>query len=800
MSEQESTIFPLIPLKEVVIFPFSITPLYVMPKQSLAALEAAMEADKRVFVLTQRSAQTENPGPDDLYEFGVAAEIIQLIRLPDGSAKVLVEGHYIGRVLEYVEDEQFAVVRVVPQTVYEDRSKKVRALERTVIKQFEHYVSLNDRIPEEALAGLRESEDGLHIAHSVANYAVFHTEQKQSILEADSISEKLMLISRLLDEETEMLTLENKIMSQVRNSITSSQKEYFLNEQLRVIEKELGLTSDDDFELDELQDAIESLAMSPEARDRAEKELGRLSRMQPMSPEATVARGYIEWLLDLPWGKATKDKTDLVRAQKVLDTDHYGLDEPKERIIEHLAVHSLVEEMKGPILCFVGPPGVGKTSLARSVARALGRKFVRVSLGGVRDEAEIRGHRRTYIGSLPGKIVQSMKKAGSINPVFLMDEIDKMSTDFRGDPSSALLEVLDPEQNKTFNDHYLEIDYDLSRAMFITTANTTDGIPWALRDRMEIIRLPGYTEDEKCVIAQQFLIPKQVKAHGLTRRLLAVPEKALRSIITGYTREAGVRELERQVAKICRKSAKSLIETKAAGKKRKRDTVTAEKVREYLGVQKFHDQEILHQEELVGVANGLAWTEVGGELLPTEAMTMRGRGKLTLTGKLGDVMQESAKAALSYIRARADEFNIKPDFYKNTDIHVHIPEGAIPKDGPSAGVTMMTAMISALNGRPVRQDVVMTGEITLRGKVLKIGGLKEKVLAAHRAHIRRVIIPKDNADDLDKLAGPIREAMEFIEVDHIDQVLEAALVKTDERKRSTTTRRRRRSAQPPARA
>jgi len=577
----------------------------------------------------------------------------------------------------------------------------------------------------------------------------------------------------LLSKENELLEIEQKILTQVKTQIGKSQKEYFLNEQLRAIEKELGLPSEEDAELDELEERLRRKPLSPEAREKIERELTRLGKMPPMSPEGTVARTYVEWLLDLPWGKMTRDRIDLARAQKILDEDHFGLAKVKERILEFLAVRQLVKsDMKGPILCFVGPPGVGKTSLARSVARTLGRKFARVSLGGVRDEAEIRGHRRTYVGAMPGKIVQSLRKAGSFNPVFLLDEVDKMTMDFRGDPSAALLEVLDPEQNKAFNDHYLEIDLDLSRVLFITTANTTDGIPHALLDRMEMIRLPGYTEDEKLGIARRFLIPKQVKAHGLTQRNVRFSTGAIQYLITGYTREAGVRNLEREVATLIRKLAREMV----ARGKRASVTVTPGRIKKLIGAKRFEDMEIEKAPE-VGLTTGLAWTEVGGELLPTEVTVMRGKGQLILTGSLGEIMQESAQAALSYIRSRAARFHVRPDFYKNVDIHIHIAEGAIPKDGPSAGVAMATSLVSALSNTPVRQDLAMTGEITLRGKVLRIGGVKEKVLAAHRARIGTVIIPRGNKEDLRDLSEKVRRQMRFVLADNLDEVIEAALLR-----------------------
>lgn len=778
---ERGELIPAIPLKDIVVFPNCITPLFVMRPKSLAALEDAVASDKRLFLVTQKSVDVESPAPDDLYEYGTVAEVLQVLRMPDGAAKVLVEGQFTARALGFEPSDRALQALVLRQEVRSTDSKNRDALVRLVLNQFETYVKLVEKIPDELLLSVRNYEDPVQIASTISHYAQFKTRDKQQLLEQFDLDKKLLLLSQLLSQENELLELENKIMSQVKSQIGKSQKEYFLNEQLKVIEKELGLNSDEDVEIEELAEKIEKSKMSDEAREKATRELNRLAKMAPLSPEATVSRTYIEWLLDLPWGKYTKDKKDLDAAQAVLDADHYGLTKVKDRIVEFLAVHQLTKhKAKGPILCLVGPPGVGKTSLARSVAQALGRKFVRISLGGVRDEAEIRGHRRTYIGSLPGKIIQAMKKAGSQNPLFLLDEIDKMASDFRGDPAAALLEVLDPEQNKSFNDHYLEVDYDLSDVFFLTTANTTAGIPAPLLDRMELIRIPGYTEDEKLEIAERYLVPKQVKANGLSARHVEFTREAIKTVINSYTREAGVRNLEREIATVCRRVAKDLVrsrKTRSAAKV----LVTPEKVRELLGPIRFKDIEINREPE-VGVATGLAWTEVGGELLPAEVTVMKGRGNLVLTGKLGEVMQESAKAALSYIRSRSDRLKIPADFYKNFDIHVHVPEGAIPKDGPSAGVTMTTSMVSALTNRPVRQDVAMTGEITLRGKVLKIGGLKEKVLAAHRAHIRNVIIPQDNVDDLEDISKSVRDEMNFIAVENVDQVLENALVASQQPK------------------
>ncbi len=770
MGDFESAILPVLPLRDVIVFPNSVTPLFVGRQRSLAALDEALGGDKRLLLVGQRSVEAENPTPDDLYAVGTIGEILQMLRGPDGSAKVLVEGLFAARVVDFVKSGRTLQALAVHQQIAYRRTKKLRALMRTAIKQFETYAHLSDKIPEDLFFSISLLEDPVSLANAIANYTSLKLKDKQRLLEELDIKKKFITLTKLLSAENELLNLENKILSQVKTRIGKNQKEFYLNEQLKVIEKELGISPEDDLELNEVEKQIGKTRLSKEARQKAVKELNRLSKMNPLSPEAAVSRTYLEWLTDLPWGKKTKDKLDLEHAQKILDGGHYGLAKIKERILEYLAVHQLVKSPKGPILCFVGPPGVGKTSLARSIARALGRKFVRVSLGGMRDEAEIRGHRRTYVGALPGKIIQSIKKAGSMNPVFLMDEIDKMSVDFRGDPSAALLEVLDPEQNCTFNDHYLNLDFDLSSVMFITTANISEDIHPTLMDRMEIIRLPGYTLDEKIEIALQFLIPRQIKEHGLTRRNIHFQREVIAQIIESYTREAGVRNLEREIAKICRKVAKDMVKRK----KRWSERLTKLKVREFLGPPRFHNIPPGNASE-VGVATGLAWTEMGGELLPAETSIMKGKGTLILTGKLGEVMQESAKAALTYIRSRSRKFRLQDNFYKNVDIHVHIPEGAIPKDGPSAGVTMATSILSALSNRPVRQDIAMTGEITLRGKVLKIGGLKEKVLAAHRANIKTLIIPSENKDELEEIPTDIRKDIKFILVKSLDEVLDAAL-------------------------
>ncbi|MBN1901319.1 endopeptidase La [Candidatus Sumerlaeota bacterium] len=771
-NSKDKILMPIIPLRDIVVFPHNVVPIFITRSQSINALNQALGDNKRLLFLTQKNMEIDNPVSEDLYRVGTVGEILQILRTADGRAKILIEGLYCADVQEFLKSGDFLRAHIVPSIPVYKASKKMEALKRSVLKQFDTYSMLSDRIPEDLFYSVKAIEDPIHLIDTIANYVSFQVKEKQVILEEIELEAKYLKLGNFMNAENEMLQLENTILSQVKTRIGKNQKEFYLNEQLKVIEKELGLDEEEDPELKELRLKMKKIPFSREAREKVEAEWNRLSRMAALSPEATVSRSYLDWLFALPWGKKTRDKLDIERAQKILDEEHYGLKKVKERILEYLAVHQLVKNPKGPILCFVGPPGVGKTSLARSIAKTLGRKFVRVSLGGVRDEAEIRGHRRTYIGSLPGRIIQNMKKAGSMNPVFLLDEVDKMTYDFHGDPSAALLEVLDPEQNFAFNDHYLDVDFDLSSVLFITTANISEDIPPTLLDRMETIRLPGYTQEEKVEISLRFLIPRQIREHGLNRKNLVFSREILSHIISNYTREAGVRNLEREIATICRKVAKEMVRAK----KRWKYVLTFENVRESLGPPKFYMFNI-HQAGEVGVATGLAWTEMGGEILATETSIVKGKGNLTLTGQLGDVMQESAKAALTYIRSRCVKFRISPNFYNNVDIHIHIPEGAIPKDGPSAGVTMATSILSALSSRPVRQDVAMTGEITLSGKVLKIGGVKEKILAAHRANIKTVILPSQNQDEVDDLPCAVRDNMKFILVKNLDEVLDAALLR-----------------------
>ncbi len=773
-AEGTPKLVPLLPLRDIIVFPYMVVPLFVGREKSINALEEAMNTEKDILLVAQTNAKTNDPKPEDIYKVGTLGTIIQLLRLPDGTVKVLVEGRKRARVNRYLTNESFFMVEA--EEIHESHEITVEseALMRSVKATFETYVKLNKRIPPEMLASVAVIDDPARLADTIVAHLTLKLTDKQKILELESPAERLEKLFELMQGEIEILQVEKKIRTRVKKQMEKTQKEYYLNEQMQAIQKELGESDEFKSELQELEEKIKNKKMSAEATKKIKKEFKKLKLMSPMSAEATVVRNYIDWMLSLPWYDVTKDKIDIKEAEGVLEEDHYGLKKVKERILEYLAVQMLVEKLKGPILCFVGPPGVGKTSLAKSIARATGRKFVRCSLGGVRDEAEIRGHRRTYIGALPGKVLQSLKKAGSNNPVFLLDEIDKMSTDFRGDPSSALLEVLDPEQNNTFNDHYLDVDYDLSKVMFITTANTLHSIPLPLQDRMEVIRIPGYTEEEKLHIAERYLLKKEMEAHGLTNENIELPEQALRMIIRRYTKEAGVRNLEREIATVCRKVAKEI----ALKGRDKKIRVTVKALEKYLGVQKFRFG-LAEEKDEIGMVTGLAWTEFGGELLSTEVTIMPGKGKLIITGKLGDVMQESAQAAMSYVRSRAMAFGFDKDFYQKIDIHIHVPEGAIPKDGPSAGITMATALTSALLRIPVHKDIAMTGEITLRGKVLPIGGLKEKLLAAHRGLIKKVIIPKENEKDLKEIPRKILSNLKIFPVETMDEVLKTALIYKD---------------------
>jgi ATP-dependent Lon protease len=764
----ERLVLPLVPLRDIVVFPFMVIPLFVGREKSVRALEKAMAEQKSIFLAAQRHANTQDPKPSDIYETGTFANILQILKLTDGTMKVLVEGIQRGRIIAFEESPDFYEVEVARIEENAQVTPELKALMRSIESQFEQYAKLNQKIPLESITAISNITEPHRFADTIASYMMFQTGEKQDLLDTFSPEDRLNKIITHLKSEMEILKIEKRVHGRVRKQMERSQKEFYLNEQMKAIQKELGKRDEFKSDLDEVEQKIKKAKMPKEVNEKAHKELRRLEGMQPMSAEATVVRNYIDWLVDLPWKKgAGSDKIDIKKAQKILDDDHYGLEKVKERIVEHLAVMKLVKNMKGPILCLVGPPGVGKTSLGKSIARATGRSFVRISLGGVRDEAEIRGHRRTYIGALPGKIIQGMKKAGSLNPVFLLDEVDKMSMDFRGDPSSALLEVLDPEQNATFNDHFLEVDYDLSQVLFVCTANVLHTIPQPLQDRMEVIRLAGYTEEEKLSIASRFLVPKKLKEHGLTTRNLKIGKTILQKVIQEYTREAGVRSLEREIGTLCRKTATQVV---SKGKK----TSVALKptgLSKFLGVSKF-SKDVERKKSEVGVATGLAWTEFGGELLNIEVITTPGTGKVSLTGKLGDVMKESAQAAISYVRQRSDELGLPKNFYQKVDLHVHIPEGAIPKDGPSAGITIAVAIISALTGNPVRRDVTMTGEVTLTGKVLPIGGLKEKALAAHRVKIKNILIPKENEKDVPEIPENVRKKIKFIPVENMGEVLQ----------------------------
>jgi ATP-dependent Lon protease len=748
-----------------------VAPLFVGRSKSVNALTEAMNNDKRVFLATQKKAGIDNPTEKDINKVGTIANVLQLLRLPDGTVKALIEGKTRATIARFVKNEDFFQVAIEPMVQTEVSPPEGVALVRAVIKGFEEYAKLNKDISKDLVSSVASISNPSKLSDTVAAHFSFKIEDKQRLLETISQEERLSLLLRLIKMEIDIFKMDQRIKGSVKQQMEKTQKNYYLNEQIRAIKKEIGSEEDHGDELKELEKKIKRKRMSKEAAAKVRHEFRKLKMMTPMSAEATVVRGYIDWLISLPWFDRSKVRTDLEEADKILEEDHYGLAKPKERILEYLAVQSLVKKIRGPILCFVGPPGVGKTSLARSVARATGRKFIRLSLGGVRDEAEIRGHRRTYIGAMPGKIIQSLKKAGVNNPVFCLDEVDKMSMDFRGDPSAALLEVLDPEQNYSFNDHYLDIDYDLSDILFITTANTLPEIPLPLQDRMEIIRLPGYSEYEKYHIAKDFLLSKQIEVNGLGEKIVQFSKNAVLTVIRRYTRESGVRNLEREISSICRKIAREVIKNKD------NDTfkVTAKSVQKYLGPPRFKEHQI-EEKDQVGIVTGLAWTHVGGELLCIETLILPGKGKQIMTGKLGEIMQESAQAAVSYVRSRAERLDIDKDFYKNNDIHIHIPEGAIPKDGPSAGISMCTSLVSALAKRPVYRDVAMTGEITLRGRVLTIGGIKEKILAAHRGGIKKVIVPKENEKDLKDIPSMVIKQIEIVLVEHMDEVLNHALI------------------------
>ncbi|NNF97806.1 MAG: endopeptidase La [Desulfobacteraceae bacterium] len=770
-NSESTMLLPLLPLRDIVIFPHMVAPLFVGRSKSVNALSEAMNKDKSVFLSTQKKAGIDNPTEKDIHPVGVIGTVLQLLRLPDGTVKALVEGKRRAKILRFHKKEDYFQVELIPQEDQLVSSVECEALLRGIIENFEAYAKLNKNISKELIEKVSAIKDPSKLADSVASHFSFKIEDKQKLLEEKSIDIRLNRLLKFIKLEIEVFRMDQRIKGRVKDQMEKTQKSYYLNEQMRAIKKEMGGEEDAGDELIELEKRIKRKRMSKEAAQKVRQEMRKLKLMTPMSAEATVVRNYIDWIISLPWYDRSRIRNDMDEAERILDEDHYGLEKPKERILEYLAVQSLVKKLRGPILCLVGPPGVGKTSLAKSVARATGRKFVRLSLGGVRDEAEIRGHRRTYIGAMPGKIVQSLKKAGVNNPVFCLDEVDKMSMDFRGDPSAALLEVLDPEQNYSFNDHYLDLDYDLSDILFITTANTLPDIPLPLQDRMEIIRLPGYTEHEKNNIAEGFLVPKQLKANGLEGREVTFSKNAVFTIIQRYTREAGVRNLEREISSVCRKIARDV----ARNKEEKAYKVVATSIQKYLGPPRFRIGQIEEQDQ-VGIVTGLAWTQVGGELLCVETLTMPGKGKLTVTGKLGDVMKESAQAAVSFVRSRAELLSIDSSFYKELDLHIHIPEGAIPKDGPSAGIAMCTAIVSALTKYPVRRDIAMTGEITLRGRVLPIGGLKEKLLAAHRGGIKKVIIPKENEKDIKDIPDGITKQLEIVTVDHLDEVLPHALV------------------------
>ncbi|MGB6187462.1 MAG: endopeptidase La [Aeromonas molluscorum] len=769
LERSERIKIPVLPLRDVVVYPHMVIPLFVGREKSIRCLEAAMEQDKKVLLIAQKDASTDEPTVEEIFSVGTVANILQMLKLPDGTVKVLVEGGQRARLEQMIDDQDFFVgeAEYIASTPIEEQDQEV--LVRSAIGQFEGYIKLNKKIPPEVLTSISAIDDAARLADTMAAHMPLKLEDKQKVLEIASVSERIEFLMAMMESEIDLLQVEKRIRSRVKKQMEKSQREYYLNEQMKAIQKELGELEDSPDEFEALSRKIEEAGMPADAHDKAQAELAKLRMMSPMSAEATVVRSYVDWMVQVPWRTRSKVKKDLGKAQEVLDADHYGLEKVKDRILEYLAVQARVNKLKGPILCLVGPPGVGKTSLGQSIARATGRKYVRMALGGVRDEAEIRGHRRTYIGSMPGKLIQKMAKVGVKNPLFLLDEIDKMSSDMRGDPASALLEVLDPEQNNSFNDHYLEVDYDLSDVMFVATSNSMN-IPGPLLDRMEVIRLSGYTEDEKLNIAKQHLVAKQIQRNGLKPAEITIEDSALVGVIRYYTREAGVRSLEREISKICRKAVKRILLDKSI----KHIQVNQDNLKEYLGVQRFDYGKAADQNQ-IGQVCGLAWTEVGGDLLTIETTNVPGKGKLTYTGSLGDVMQESIQAAMTVVRARAEKLRINADFHEKRDIHVHVPEGATPKDGPSAGIAMCTALVSSLTGNPVRADVAMTGEITLRGEVLPIGGLKEKLLAAHRGGIKRVLIPKDNERDLEEIPANVKQDLEIYPVRWIDEVLELAL-------------------------
>ncbi|WP_068977867.1 endopeptidase La [Aeromonas sp. EERV15] len=769
LERSERIEIPVLPLRDVVVYPHMVIPLFVGREKSIRCLEAAMEQDKKVLLVAQKDASTDEPTVEEIFTVGTVANILQMLKLPDGTVKVLVEGGQRARLERMIDDKDFFVgeAQYIASSTIEEKDQDV--LVRSAIGQFEGYIKLNKKIPPEVLTSISAIDDAARLADTMAAHMPLKLEDKQKVLEIVSVSERIEFLMAMMESEIDLLQVEKRIRTRVKKQMEKSQREYYLNEQMKAIQKELGELEDSPDEFEALNRKIEEAGMPADAREKALAELAKLKMMSPMSAEATVVRSYVDWMVQVPWKARSKVKKDLGKAQEVLDADHYGLEKVKDRILEYLAVQARVNKLKGPILCLVGPPGVGKTSLGQSIARATGRKYVRMALGGVRDEAEIRGHRRTYIGSMPGKLIQKMAKVGVKNPLFLLDEIDKMSSDMRGDPASALLEVLDPEQNNSFNDHYLEVDYDLSDVMFVATSNSMN-IPGPLLDRMEVIRLSGYTEDEKLNIAKQHLLSKQIQRNGLKESEITIEDSALVGVIRYYTREAGVRSLEREISKICRKAVKRILLDKSI----KHVQVNQANLKEFLGVQRFDYGKAADQNQ-IGQVCGLAWTEVGGELLTIETTSMPGKGKLTYTGSLGDVMQESIQAAMTVVRARAEKLRINADFYEKRDIHVHVPEGATPKDGPSAGIAMCTALVSSLTGNPVRADVAMTGEITLRGEVLPIGGLKEKLLAAHRGGIKRVLIPKENERDLEEIPDNVKHDLEIYPVRWIDEVLELAL-------------------------